>query len=854
MGRRISLEGIWKLRGEFLDVGPERVQEVLNREDGEFNVITGRPNVFPVKKGFMKAKVPGDVMTALIEQGILKEPFLKDYSKDCLWVKDLSWWFIKEFDISEELYNNDELRLHIEMLDFKADIIINGVPAGKHRNTFCAFEEDIRRFLKVGKNQIVIRLTSGIEDFYPKDSISFYCASPHAIYDQRVYLRKPQFTYGWDWCQPVPTCGIGRQIYIEGINGGEITAFRADTLNIDDKQNAQVKLCFQIDKTGMCSSDEAKLAYQISFNGNVIIEEEKEYYLTGGLNFIEETVLIPHAKLWWPNGYGEQNQYEVNAVCTCLGVSNQMISKKIGIRTVEINHSKLEDGTRNFYFIVNGVRVFCKGGNLVPADSLYLRTPDSTYETLVKEGKAANFTMFRIWGGGTYEPDCFYEYCSEAGILIMHDFMYACGYYPDHLDWFLYEAEREADYQTRRLAHYACMAVWTGNNEIHESYTDWFKEPIQADRYYGIKIFNYIQPKAVKNNCPLIPYMPSSPYFGNRANAVESGDIHAWNHYLRNKETGFSFLYELEVFDRVPARFSSEYGFFGAQMESTVRRYLDGEEMKFDNPVWKHHGEYDRKRESIDGVINRHLTDFSGLDERGYLLYSGVMQGCLYRELAEAIRIKPYGSGDLIWMYNDCWPETGWTVIDYYLTRKISFYFLKRSFAFKKFIIRKTENGAAVTMINETDKTLSIPVEFGFMTFTGVKSGNIQKNLIMNPHSFQQFYFENAGDCKNGFYYIFSEDAGMEPATSLRAYYRDYNFPEAIVNLEETEKDGKDLVVTVRSNNYVPVAYLKLPDDRVKLSDNYFELLPGVKKQIRIYNCQEIPEVCQVKMKPGNIV
>ena len=155
--------------------------------------------------------------------------------------------------------------------------------------------------------------------------------------------------------------------------------------------------------------------------------------------------------------------------------------------------------------------------------------------------------------------------------------------------------------------------------------------------------------------------MPSTPYFGERSNTTEEGDVHAWTYFGRDSKTRFKFSYELEAFDRFPARFSSEYGFFGAQMESTVRRYLDGEEMSFNNPSWKHHGEFERKRGAIDGVINRHLTEFSTLDERGYLLYSGIMQGLLYAEMAEALRQKSYGAGDLIWMYNDCWPETGWT-------------------------------------------------------------------------------------------------------------------------------------------------------------------------------------------------
>lgn len=707
---KLSLAGEWKLRGEFMDVTADRCAEVLvhlnamppkptipgylteenmteeEREmylkepDPKFTVNTALAmHPYPSKTGYIPMTVPGDVTTALIDNGIIEEPFLKDNTKKSIWIKELSWWLVKEFDITEEMLNEDIVRLNIEMLDFNADILVNGIPAGHQENTFCAFSADIKRFLHVGTNQIVIRLTSGMELNYPHDTVSYYCASDNAICDQRVYTRKPQFTYGWDWCQPVPTCGIGRSIEIEAFSGAQVIASRVDTLSLSGN-NAEIEFHFEIEKSNMVQSAETELEYELSIDGKTAYTGHQTLMLVGGINFAQERVVLKDAKLWWPNGYGAQNLYTFTARCTARGITHEAKPKKIGIRTLSIDFSKLPDESRNFFFKINGTRIFCKGGNWVPTDSIYLRTPDENYKKLVSEGAAAHFTMFRMWGGGTYEPDCFYDYCSEYGILLMHDFMYACAFYPDQKDSFLYEAEREAEYQTKRLAHYPCMAVWTGNNEIAESYTDWFPGMLQPERYWGDQIFNYIQPRAVQHNSPLIPYMPSTPYFGERSNTTEEGDVHAWTYFGRDSKTRFKFSYELEAFDRFPARFSSEYGFFGAQMESTVRRYLDGEEMSFNNPSWKHHGEFERKRGAIDGVINRHLTEFSTLDERSYLLYSGIMQGLLYAEMAEAIRQKSYGAGDLIWMYNDCWPETGWTIIDYYLTRKGFVLLLKTRF------------------------------------------------------------------------------------------------------------------------------------------------------------------------------
>lgn len=849
--KTINLAGPWKLRAEFLDIGPERFQEVLERPEGEFSVYHGKlPNAFPAKTGFLTAQVPCDVITPLVESGVIQEPLSGTHTKDCLWIRDLSWWFIRSFQVDEELLQEDRVQLYIEMLDFKADIIINGRPAGHHTNTFCPFCENIKRFLKPGENTIIIRLTSGMEDHYPKDSISFYCASDNAICDQRVHTRKPQFTYGWDWCQPVPTCGIGRDIHIEAFTGVRVSASRVDTLELLDNQ-ARLKFAFELEASDMCASHEALLEYELWDGEKAVCSARRELLLTGGANFFEEDAVLENPRLWWPNGYGAQHLYTLKARCTCKGRTIKAKEKRIGVRTLEIDHSKLADGTRNFFFKINGVRVFCKGGNWVPTDSVYLRTPESSYRVLVDEAKAAGFTMLRMWGGGTYEPDCFYEFCSQDGILLMHDFMYACGYYPDLDPLFLLEAQREADYQTKRLAHYPCMAVWTGNNEIAESYTDWFPEPIKPARFFGEKIFNYIQPQAVHKNSPLIPYMPSSPYFGNpRANQVDDGDVHAWTYLGRDPETKFKFQYELEAFDRMPARFSSEYGFFGAQMESTVRRYHDGQEMVRGGEIWNHHGEFERKRNAIDGAIDRHLTDFSRLDTQGYLLYSGIMQGCLYAEMAEAMRQKPYGAGDLIWMYNDCWPETGWTIIDYYLTRKISFYFLKRAFAPRKLIIRQSGEGALVTIINETPEPVKAELRCGYMSFTGEVSGVVTKTVEAGAHSWQQFPVELDGDLKTGFCFAAAE--GFDTADSLRAYYREYAFPQAALNIEETRQEGEDLLVTVSASAYTPVAYLRASDDRIHYSDNYFKLYPGEKKTIRQEGCTELPQLLAAEMMPNS--
>lgn len=837
-----SLSGPWKLRGEFLDIGPERINEVLTRPEGEFRIVYRAPRHFPVKSGWMTAQVPCDVITPLIEHGLMQEPLEGCNTKDCAWTKEFSWWFKRDVHLGEDMLNHERVLLHFETLDHKADIFVNGIPVGHHRNTFRPFEEDVKRQLLPGRNEIVVRLTCGIEDYPETDSVAYYCTRDGSIADQRIYLRKPQFVFGWDFCHPVPTCGIGRGAALIGVSGAYIMSFRLDTHAVS-AQSAEVSVHFALNNLRMESTDDATLSYDIRFEDEVVYEHTQELYITGGLSHFDQNIAIPQPRLWWPNGYGEQALYEVRARLTCRGATNEMPLKHIGIRTLALDESKLPDGTRNFTFVINGVRVFCKGGNWIPADSVYLRVPDSTYHALVQEAAACNFTMLRMWGSGTYEPDCFYEYCSRYGILLMHDFMYSCAFYPDHLDWFLHEATLEARYQVARLSHYPCMAIWTGNNEIHESYTNWFThEGMPNEPFYGAKIFNYVQPQAVYDWSPTTPYLPSSPFGGENANVSGAGDSHVWD-WLSISPVCFKFLYELEAFDRLQTRFSSEYGFFGALRLSSIERYHAGKPVVRGGDIWVHHGEYARKRHFIDNGIDCNITDFGSLTMEQYLIYSGILQGFLYREMAESLRCKSFAGGVLIWTYNDCWPETGWSAIDYYLTRKISFYFLKRAFATRKLILRVANGQVTVIGINDTPQPLDTRIEYGYTNFDGETSQRGRAPIHLDAHQSGQVLKLPAPNysASQGYYFVRSMDGEPLCATSVRAYFRDMGLPPPQAEIVKTEPDGNDLLVTIKAHNYIPVAYLDLADDRTHLSDNFFELLPGQVKQVHIIGCHDQP-------------
>lgn len=896
----VDLCGEYRLRAEFLDVGPERFQEVLNHAyaGGAFGILRTsehrrhHPNTFPYSEGSIPATVPCDVISPLLAAGLMEEPLIGTNAKDMAWLCDLSWWFIREFE-ADELLQEDEVILFAEMLDEKADLILNGIPIGHHANAFRPFEKDVKKYLRSGKNQLIIRLTSGTEDHYIQDSVSYYCCTDDGTKNQRAYLRKPQFTYGWDWCPSVPTCGIGGRLELRGRTGAEITGFRADTVSISDEE-AVLALHFEIEKTDMACAETAQLFYEIKeirpkppvhvesgksgacgnvtevsakesetkrLDGSVTGMQERSCYLAGGLNFIEERVTVAQPRLWWPNGYGEPSRYEVRAWVVCREIRNEMKPAAIGIRTVELQQDIIDEDQRRFDVVVNGVRVFCKGGNWVPPDSVYLRAGRDKYRALLLEAKALHFNMLRVWGGGLYAPDFFYEDCSELGILVMQDFMYSCAFYPDHLDSFLAEAGWEAQYQVRRLAHYPAMAIWTGNNEIAESWTDWWREKLHSEYDYGRRICHELLPRIVRENSPGTPYMPSTPYYGSftdnvregkvagmssisrwgkRANNPLCGDVHAWNYFLNDPKTRYTPETVFEIFDRFPARFCSEYGFWGPLTEESMRRCLGSlEEFSVENPAWQFHGEKPEKREAILAMIGSMLRDPKGLPVRDYLLYGGITQGILYQELAEAMRIKKYGSGFLIWMFNDAWPETGWSVVDYYLTRKISYYYLKRAFS-PRIMILRTEEGtdrAVLTLINETEDPMEKMLEYGTMRLDGSGRRCFEhRHIKLQPHERLQIVLEHAKK-REDFLYVIDPEQELNPCTDLRPYYRRYELPVAEVKLCSAKSDGSEAcaargtegktAITLCSESFVPCVYLTGKDSEQRFEDNYFPMLPG---------------------------
>jgi beta-mannosidase len=837
---KMNLNEGWELTYEKLNWGPEMA-----------------PAIFAKNEGWMGCDVPCDIHIPLINSGIIKEPLEALNCYDCNWVEDKSWWFKKIFVVDHFLLDNDVVEMTLESLDAEADIFLNSFHLAHHKSAFYPFNADVKRFLMQGENVLLVRVTSGLEQVSELDITPIKQCITTEIEGNRVdrgdkrraFIRKPQYVYGWDWGPRVATCGIMKDVYIKAYKKIAIRSVQVVTKSASN-EFAQMDVKVEVENLHPFMSFDGKINLEIIFDEKVISVTGKTEHLRSGLNYISLFVELDNPKLWWPNGMGCQSLYTVKASVSAGNISNEYPEFKFGIRTLRLNMDRLNDQERLFTFEINGVKTFCKGGNWIPADSIYGRVSDEKYGALIGEARNANFNMLRVWGGGIYEKDIFYEKCDEYGILIWQDFMFACAMYPDNKEWFRMEAEREMDYQTRRLRNHSCMTLWSGSNENNWGFCDWWIGEKKADFYGGEFCYNNIAPAIVEKNCSNIPYWNGSPYGGDNPNGNEIGDRHHWNDCTMNADMNKRIT--PEEYDKITSKFISEYGYIGPCAKSTIEKYHGGNPVNRDGAIWKYHNNTFEKDTVVAGIA-KHYIDNENMDMESYLLYAGLCQGLMYQYSLEAIRFKEDCWGSLFWMYNDCWGEVGWTIIDYYLKKKPSYYYVKRAFEPVKLILREEKGMVKVMGVNETQKPANFNMEYGYLSFDGRIRKTMVKKMELSAFSRKILFEFYKGDYDfiNGLCFVKPESSEITPAILRIHDYRKLNVKKAKIKIGDIENKKDTVSFTVSSENFAHAVHFGL-NDEIHISDEYFDLLPG---EIRRIEMQNLPENFKIEdLEPLSIV
>ncbi len=603
------------------------------------------------------ATVPGSVYNDLLTAGLIPDPFYRHNEDEALKLMDHDFIYTRTFTVSPELLACARVLLRCHGLDTLARIEVNGQEAGRADNMHRTWEFDVKDLLKEGENGISVTLYSPTE-YVRKAYERLPLEGSSDAMRGFPHLRKAHCMFGWDWGPHLPDAGIWRDIELVGIRRERIR----DVYIVQEHENGRVALDIT---THTESTGDAKGEVRVT----VTSPGGQTYTGKGG----KCRIVITEPQLWWPAGYGEQPLYEVK-VCVLDGSETEdSWERRIGLRTMTVRREKDKWG-ESFCHRVNGVDVFAMGADYIPEDNLLPRVNRERTRRLLEDAKAANMNTIRVWGGGYYPGDDFYDLCDELGLLVWQDFMFACATY-ELSESFEENVRAEFIDNIRRLRHHASLALWCGNNEI-ESFVPmakWIKNKTEIADY--IKLFEYIIPKVLKEEDPQTFYWPSSPSSGgsfDEPGDEHRGDCHYWAvwHGLKPFTD-----YRNHCF-----RYTSEFGFQSFPCMATIESFTLPEDRNVFSYVMEKH----QRNASANGKIAEYLSQT--------YLYPSSFDRFVYASQLLQAQAMQYGvehwrrhrgecMGALVWQLNDCWPVTSWASIDYYGRWKALHYFEKRFFA-----------------------------------------------------------------------------------------------------------------------------------------------------------------------------
>lgn len=637
------------------------------------------------KRKSYPATVPGNIQLDLLAAGAIGDPFYRDNEKKQMWIGDSDWIYERSFSLDKDALAHDRLLLHCDGLDTLATVVLNGRTVAKTDNMFRVYEWDVKRFLKAGKNTLTIRFASATRHGMKqqkKRRVQQGGVGSHRL-DGGNRIRKEQCNFGWDWGPMCVTCGVWRPIRLVAFDEARL----ADVHVTQDHKRNAVDLTVRIG-TERVARGALSASVTVTHKGRTVTATRIPVRGEGG----RARLTVKNPKLWWPFGMGKQPLYEVAVdLMDADGNLLDTVTKRIGLRTLRLVQKKDKWG-RSFHFEANGVPFFAKGANWIPADQFQTRVSAEQYEDLLQSAVEANMNMLRVWGGGIYEEDIFYDLCDELGICIWQDFMFACASYPAFDPDFMENVRLEAVDNVRRMRHHPSLALWCGNNELEQMRiaTDVRRNDRMTWAEYK-DLFDKLLPKVVKQCDPERDYWPSSPHspVGDRNdhNNDKWGDAHLWSVWHGQKP--------FEWYRTAFHRFCSEFGFQSFPEPKTVRGYTNEEER---NPT-----SYVMELHQRSGVGNSRIMDYMlswyrlPVGFENVLWMSQIQQGLAIKYAVEHWRRNmPRCMGALYWQINDTWPVASWASIDYHGRWK-ALHFMARRF-FEPMLISGVEDNAKGTV------------------------------------------------------------------------------------------------------------------------------------------------------------
>ena len=800
--------------------------------------------------------VPGDVNAVLVRDGRMPDPHIGDNGRQCYWVTAHDWWYRLEFRpvTTEEKITE----LILDGIDGHADVFLNGQALGRAENAFHPHLFDVTSNLCADAPNVLLLRFEAIDTVMGTPRVDELAGWKN----RKVLMRKPQYSFGWDWALPLPSIGIAGDVRLEMHDGK-----RLNYINVKPHLDGRVDVKLRL-SNACCEAD-----YQ------VIVRVEGHRFAKAvtihrpGRCHLYTSIQVPDPQLWWPNGFGSQPLYTYRVSLIAGGHVVDEKSGRFGFREIAIEENPFTEDAGpgiSFWFKVNGRRIFCKGGNWIPLELWPATARDDQYRFYIQKAVDANFNMLRVWGGGIYEREIFYDLCDEQGIMVWQDFMFASAGYP--VDLLRERIIAEAEYQIRRLCNRPCITLWCGINEDAFSWglpSDNGANDCLADTGVYSDIDDKLKIDRVRNDPQIytmllrglvsklglgVPYTESSPQsHDDCGNDPFSGNSHlsAWKFAL------FSRRQQPEKFREhfeQPQSFDSEFCIQGPCSVASVRRFIPEEHHWPPDDIWEYHIQrghanipHHEQTLIIASGIFGEITDLEKYVKYGQATHVEMMRS----EFESARRDRPNNGGTMMWMFNDCWPTSNWSIIDYYRLPKPAFYAAKRACAPFLPIVFERAGKIGFFFSNDTPDAVAVELEVGQAHLNGDSVWTRRMSgwvASMDTGCFLEVPREDLSLEVGDFLFIYAvaNDCHLPAVTYFPDGWRNITWPQPNVSLDviscQREETGFQTQLSVASQAFSRLLHVCVSPSAGAhwLSDNFVDLPPNTSVKMTLWSEREV--------------
>jgi beta-mannosidase len=808
------------------------------------------------------ASVPGTVQTDLMAAKLLPDPFYRDNEARVQWVGLADWQYETRFTVDKATLARDHVELVFDGLDTFADVYLNGHKLAAADNMFRRWRVPVKTALHEGSNTLEVRLYSPIKRLLP-----WLLKQPYALpgeFDSAFgdepkgkqtanYVRKAAYQYGWDWGPRIVTEGIWQPVHLDSWNSLRVDGFHVQQ-NYVSAEAAQVAAQFEVladaGKTVHASVD------AIGPDGQIVAHVEQDVAVDTGSNTISLPLRIAKPRRWYPAGYGAQDMYTFKASLRDGNTELYSVQRATGLRTIELRREKDAWG-KSFAFVINGIPVFAKGADMIPFDSFPTRASQAQMERVLQSAHDANMNAVRIWGGGYYMPDAFYEMTDRLGLMVWQDFMFG-GAIPPNDTAFVENTRQEAVEQVKRLRDHPSIVLWCGNNEVQTGWDSWtdrvaLKKQISGDEREKlvigmVNLFSNTLRNVVTQYDPAVPYWASSPStdYEGPANVLDDGDYHYWNVWSGDAKPVTEYL-------NVTPRFQSEYGLQSFPEMRTIRAFTEASDLQPESPVMRAHQKFDSGNGNKRLLLYITRSYGEPKDFASFVYLSQVMQAQGIQLAAEHLRAsRPQAMGSMYWQLNDVWPGASWASIDYFGRWKALQFHARRFYA--PLLIAALRNNGTTTVSLVSDQTSPASLRWRMRTMDASgkvlgqheEAANLPALSSTKVATYTDAQLLNGADPHATFAVFELLDGDKVVSRNLVFFDEAKTLALPAPRIESSlEADGNGYKLTLSSDTLARDVWVSFGDLDAELSDNAFDLLPGQRMTLTVHSKASLEKLKQ---------